>query len=433
VSRIAVIGVGYVGLSTAACFADLGHHVTGYDIDEKRVQQLRRHHLPIYEPGLEELIERNARADRLTFTTSLADAMGGAEYVFLAVGTPPDRRGGADLTALKAAARSIGTLLDHPLTIVSKSTVPIGTGDVVTEIIGAARPDSSVPFWVVSNPEFLREGSAVTDFMHPDRVVLGGHDRAAAERVAELYAPLDAPVLVTDLYTAEMIKYASNAFLATKISFINEIARICEKLDADVGVVAQGMGMDARIGRAFLDAGIGFGGSCFPKDVRALARMAQQMGYHPELLHSVLEINRDMRKLVVTRLSDLLGGLRGQRIGILGLAFKPNTDDLRDAPAMDIVEDLVRKGAKVQVFDPAAMPRAKAILNGNVVCARDAYGAARRADALALLTEWNEFRSLDLVRLRQVMSRPVVIDGRNIWDPATMRDLGFVYRGIGRR
>jgi UDPglucose 6-dehydrogenase len=269
--------------------------------------------------------------------------------------------------------------------------------------------------------------------MRPDRVVLGGHDRPAAERVAELYAPLDSPVLITDLYTAEMIKYASNAFLATKISFINEIARICEKLDADVSMVAHGMGMDGRIGRAFLDAGIGYGGSCFPKDVRALARMAQQMGYHPELLHSVMEINDDMRKLVVERLGDLLGGLRGQRVGILGLAFKPNTDDLREAPAMDIVETLVRRGAKVQVYDPAAMTRAKQLLNGNVVCARDAYGAARKADAVALLTEWNEFRSLDLVRLKQVMKRPVVIDGRNIWDPAAMRELGFVYRGVGRR
>jgi UDPglucose 6-dehydrogenase len=432
-SRIAVIGVGYVGLSTAASFADLGHHVTGYDIDEPRVQQLRRHRIPIYEPGLGELIERNSRADRLNFTTVLREATAEAEFIFLAVGTPPDRHGGADLTALKAAAASIGEVLDHPLTIISKSTVPIGTGDVVTDIVGAARPDKSIPFWVVSNPEFLREGSAVADFMHPDRVVLGGHDRDAAERVAELYAPLNAPVLITDLYTAEMIKYASNAFLATKISFINEIARICEKLDADVSVVAHGMGMDARIGRAFLDAGIGFGGSCFPKDVRALARMAQKMGYHPELLHSVMEINQDMRKLVVERLRDLLGGLRGQRIGILGLSFKPNTDDLRDAPAMDIVEDLLRKGASVRVYDPAAMAKAKHVLNGNVVCARDAYGAARKADAVALLTEWNEFRSLDLVKLRTVMSRPVVIDGRNIWDPAAMRDLGFVYRGIGRR
>jgi UDPglucose 6-dehydrogenase len=269
--------------------------------------------------------------------------------------------------------------------------------------------------------------------MHPDRVVLGGHDRAAAERVAELYQPLESSVLITDLYTAEMIKYASNAFLATKISFINEIARICEKLDADVSVVAEGMGMDERIGRAFLDAGIGFGGSCFPKDVQALATMAKQMGYHPELLHTVMDINRDMRGLVIERLQELLGGIRGQRIGLLGLSYKPNTDDLREAPSLEIIEVLLRKGAKVQVYDPVAMTKAKHILNGVVVSARDAYGAARKADAVVVLTEWNQFRSLDLRRLKVAMRRPVIVDGRNIWDPQRMRDLGFVYRGIGRR
>ena len=432
-SRIAVIGVGYVGLSTAACFADLGHEVVGHDVDQARVTKLKAGKVPIFEPGLEEVIQRNARAGRLRFTSSLADALKEAEFAFLAVGTPPDRRGGADLTALKTAVNSIGELLDHPLTIVSKSTVPIGTGDLITEIVDKARPDPSVEFAVVSNPEFLREGNAIVDFMAPDRIVLGAHDRAAAERVATLYAPLDRPTLITDIYTAEMIKYASNAFLATKISFINEIARICEKLDADVSTVAEGMGMDPRIGSAFLDAGIGFGGSCFPKDVRALAHMAQQMGYHPELLHTVMEINRDMRMLVVERLGDLLGGLRGQRIGILGLAFKPNTDDLREAPSLDIIEALLKKGARVQVYDPAAMAGAKHILNGTVVAARDAYAAARHADALAVVTEWNEFRSLDLVRLRKAMRRPVIVDGRNIWQPTTMRDLGFVYRGVGRR
>ncbi len=432
-SRIAVIGVGYVGLSTAASFADLGHEVAGYDIDQARIAQLRRHRIPIFEPGLEELIERNSRAGRLSFTDSLAEALVNTEFVFLAVGTPPDKRGGADLTALKAAARSIGEALDHPMILVSKSTVPIGTGDLVSEIVSAARPDPTVHFAVVSNPEFLREGSAVADFMHPDRVVLGAHDREAAERVADLYRPLDCPLLITDIYTAEMIKYASNAFLATKISFINEIARICEKLDADVTVVSEGMGMDRRIGPAFLDAGIGFGGSCFPKDVRALARMAQQMDYHPELLRTVMEINHDMRKLVVTRLAEMLGGLRGQTIGLLGLAFKPNTDDLREAPSMEIIEELLKRGAKVQVYDPAAMANAKHALNGSVVCARDAYGVARKADALALVTEWNEFRSLDLVRIRKLMRRPVIVDGRNVWDPGVMRDLGFVYRGIGTR
>jgi UDPglucose 6-dehydrogenase len=425
--------MGYVGLTTAACLADLGNDVIGVDIDVARVNMLRRNKVPIYEPGLEELIARSARGGRLSYTTDLTEAIADAEFVFLAVGTPPDSRGGADLTALKAAVRGIGASLVDNLVIINKSTVPIGTGDLVSEIVAASRPSEAIEFSVVSNPEFLREGSAVNDFMHPDRVVLGGHDRKAAERVAELYRPLECPVLITDLYTAEMIKYASNAFLATKISFINEIARICEKLDADVSVVAEGMGMDARIGAAFLDAGIGFGGSCFPKDVRALARMAQEMGYHPELLHTVMDINRDMRKLVVDRLEELLGGLRGQRIGILGLSYKPNTDDLREAPALDIIESLLKKGAQVTVYDPVAMPKAKQVLNGAVVCARDAYGAARKADAVALVTEWNQFRSLDLKRLKQGMRRPVVVDGRNIWDPARMRDLGFVYRGIGRR
>jgi UDPglucose 6-dehydrogenase len=432
VSRIGVVGLGYVGLTTAACLADLGNDVVGVDIDAARVSLLRRGKSPIYEPGLEELMESNVRGGRLSFTTDIAEAIRGSEFVFLAVGTPPDRRGGADLTALKAAARDIGSNLVEDLVIINKSTVPIGTGDLVSRIVAASRTSAEVEFTVVSNPEFLREGSAVLDFMHPDRVVLGGHDRAAADRVAELYRSLECPVLITDLYTAEMIKYASNAFLATKISFINEIARICEKLDADVSVVSQGMGMDSRIGTAFLDAGIGFGGSCFPKDVRALAHMAQEMGYHPELLHTVMDINRDMRKLVVERLEELLGGLRGQRVGILGLSYKPNTDDLREAPSLEIIEALLRKGALVTVYDPVSMPKAKHILNGGVICARDAYGAARKADAIALVTEWNQFRSLDMKRLKQSMRRPVIVDGRNIWEPARMHDMGFVYRGIGR-
>jgi UDPglucose 6-dehydrogenase len=433
VSRIGVVGLGYVGLTTAVCLADLGHDVIGVDIDAARIKMLRRHRLPLYEPGLEELIQRGARGGRLSFSGEIADALSSAEFVFLAVGTPPDRRGGADLTALKAAAKGIGQHLVDGVVVVNKSTVPIGTGDLVSEIVAASRMDEAITFSVVSNPEFLREGSAVNDFMHPDRIVLGGHDRKAAERVAELYGPLESPVLFTNLYTAEMIKYASNAFLATKISFINEIARICEKLDADVSVVSEGMGMDERIGGAFLEAGIGFGGSCFPKDVRALARMAETMGYHPELLRTVMDINEDMRKLVVDRLEELLGGLRGQRIGVLGLSYKPNTDDLREAPSIDIIRALLRKGAVVQVYDPVAMANAKRVLDGGVVYATNAYGAARKVDGLAVLTEWNQFRSIDLKRLKLGMRRPVIVDGRNIWDPAKMRDLGFVYRGIGRR
>jgi UDPglucose 6-dehydrogenase len=430
-SRIAVIGTGYVGLTTAACLADLGHTVTGLDIDASRVRYLRRHKVPFFEPGLAEMVERNAKAGRLTFTADYGEALKDAEFAFLAVGTPMGKRGVADLAAVRSAARLLGETLDHPLVIVNKSTVPIGTGDLVRQLVREAM-GSEIDFAVVSNPEFLREGSAVSDFMNPDRVVLGGHDRQAAQRVAEIYRPLGCPVLITDLYTAEMIKYASNAFLATKISFINEIARICEKLDADVQVVADGMGMDARIGRNFLDAGIGYGGSCFPKDVMALMRMAQDMGYHPELLQAVMAINRDMRRLVVDRLKEMLGSLRGQTIAILGLAFKPNTDDIRDAPAIEVIESLVAKGARVHAYDPAAMPAARLHLAAGVTFSRDAYAAARGADAVAVLTEWNEFRSLDMSRLRQLMRRPVLIDGRNIYEPDAMREMGFVYKGVGR-
>ncbi|MHB8509064.1 MAG: UDP-glucose dehydrogenase family protein [Candidatus Dormibacteria bacterium] len=425
------MGSGYVGLSTGACLADLGNSVIALDINEDRIRALRRGRVPFYEPGLSEMILRNHRGGRLSFTSSYPEALRDAEFVFLAVGTPMGKRGDADVSAVKSAARSIGENLDHPLVVINKSTVPIGTGDLVTQIITAARPHE-IPFAVVSNPEFLREGSALADFMNPDRVVLGAHDPKSAAAVAELYRPLEAPVLITDLYTAEMIKYASNAFLATKISFINEMARICERLEADVTVVAEGMGMDKRIGRGFLDAGIGYGGSCFPKDVKALTRMAEQMGYHPELLQSVMDINQDQRRLVVDRLRELLGSLRGQNIGVLGLSFKPNTDDIRDAPALDIIDSLLQKGAKVTVYDPAAMPNARLHLNGGVVFAKDAYGAARKADAIAVLTEWNEFRGLDLDRVKRLMRRPVIVDGRNIWEPSEMRERGFVYKGIGR-
>ncbi len=427
---ITVIGAGYVGLTTAACLADLGNSVYALDIDAGRVARLRKGISPIFEPGLEEMMARNLKAGRLHFTTDYADALATAAFAYIAVDTPMGRRGEADLSQVRRAAQGIGQVLREPLTIVNKSTVPIGTGDIVTHIV-EEHSDGKVPFAVVSNPEFLREGSALQDFMYPDRVVLGAHDRRAAEAVAHLYAALECPILITDLYTAEMIKYASNAFLATRISFINEIARICERLDADVKVVADGMGLDKRIGRGYLEAGIGYGGSCFPKDVRALARMAQQMGYHPELLDAVMEINQDQRRLVVEKLRDLLGTLRGQTIALLGLAFKPNTDDIRDAPALDIIAQLLQKGARIKVYDPAAMPRAKAVLNTVVYC-KDAYQAARGADALVIVTDWNEFLHLDLARIKALMRRPVVVDGRNIYNREAMRELGFVYKGIGR-
>ncbi len=430
--EIAVIGVGYVGLVTGACFADLGNRVWCVDINEAKIESLKNGRVPFFEPGLEEIVRRNLKAGRIFFTTSYPEAIKNAQFIFIAVNTPEGEEGEADLSYVEAAAREIAKHLDHPVIIVNKSTVPIGTGDFVAEIIRENMADPSIPFWVVSNPEFLREGSAVHDFMNPDRIVLGSTSREAAERVAELYAPLQAPVIITDLRTAEMIKYASNAFLATKISFINEIANICEALGADVKVVAQGMGLDHRIGPEFLGAGIGWGGSCFPKDVRALAYMAATHGCHPQLLRSVIEINQDQRRRLVHKLRGLLGGsLRNKVIGILGLAFKPNTDDMREAPSVEIIHMLQHEGAKVKAYDPAAIENAKAILNG-VEFKEDPYQVAEGADAIILVTEWNEFKQLDMERIRDLMRQPILIDGRNIYDPEKMKALGFTYRGIGR-
>ncbi|HEX6489362.1 MAG TPA: UDP-glucose/GDP-mannose dehydrogenase family protein [Candidatus Dormibacteraeota bacterium] len=428
-SRIAVAGAGYVGLTTAACLADLGNEVTVVEIDERRLRILKRRKIPFYEPGLREMVERNQRAGRLRFTASYAEAIPECEFAFIAVGTPPDADGKADLSMVESAARSIAESQTGPLVIVNKSTVPIGTGDLVSKVVAAQNGSHQVG--VVSNPEFLREGSAILDFMSPDRVVIGAHAREHAESVARLYEPLGSPIVLTTVYSAEMIKYASNAFLATRISFINEVARICERVDADVRVVAEGMGLDRRIGSHFLDAGVGYGGSCFPKDVRALAAIAEAYDYHPELLHAVMDINRDQRLLTVTKLRECLGSVRGQVIGLLGLAYKPNTDDLREAPSLDIARELLGRGATVRAYDPAAVEAARPLLP-EVEFRRNAYLLARGADAVVVVTEWNEFRQLDLARLRKTMRRPVIVDGRNIYDPAEMRALGFVYRGIGR-
>jgi len=429
-SSIAVIGTGYVGLTTGVCLAEIGHDVTGVDIDQAKVATLKSGEPTIFEPGLGELMTRTIKAGRLRFTSDYAAAIPQADFVFIAVGTPPGRRGEADLVYVKQAAKGIASAMKKTVTIVNKSTVPNGTGNIVARIVGENLQEE-IPFHVVSNPEFLREGSAIHDFMHPDRLVFGSHHEPAARAVADLYSKLDTTILITDLHTAEMIKYASNAFLATRISFINEIARICERVDADVKVVSEGMGMDRRIGPLFLEAGIGYGGSCFPKDVKALARMAETMGYHPELLDAVMEINLDQRTLVVEKLREVLGGLRGQLIGILGLSFKPNTDDVREAPSIDVIESLLQKGAEVRAYDPRAMPVMKQQLNSIQYC-DDPYAVATGADALLVVTEWDEFRHLDLERVKRVMRRPVIVDGRNIYDPKTMRDLGFVYRGVGR-
>ena len=431
-SNICVIGTGYVGLVTGVCFADLGNTVHCLDINEKRIKNLNNGILPIYEPGLEEIVERNVESDRLFFTTDYEKALEEAEFAFIAVGTPSGVDGEADLSYVHSAAEKIAEVIDHPIIIVNKSTVPVGTGDWVADIIRKKRGENSLEYYVVSNPEFLREGSAIHDFMQPDRVVLGSVHRHAAESVAELYQPLRAPTLITDLRTAEMIKYASNAFLATRISFINEIANICDELGADVREVADGMGLDKRIGRTFLDAGLGWGGSCFPKDVKALAHMAVLHGTHPQLLQAVMEINRNQRRRVVIKLRSILGGsLIDKKIGILGLSFKPNTDDIREAPALELVHLLRNEGAEVKAYDPQAMENTAAEITDLELC-QNPYEVAEGVDGLILATEWNEFKQLDFKRVHQIMRTPVLIDGRNQWDSKALRALGFTYFGIGQ-
>ena len=429
--QICVIGVGYVGIVTGACFADLGNRVIALDVNEQRVANLKKGIMPIYEPGLEELVKRNVQAGRLTFTTDYAEATKGTEFAFIAVGTPSGGSGEADLQYVAAAAKSIAENMTGPLVIINKSTVPVGTGDWVADIIKRSQK-TPIDFSVVSCPEFLREGSAIGDFSQPHRTVLGSTDRDAANKVAQLHLPLRAPIVITDLRTAEMIKYASNAFLATKISFINEIANICEALGADVKEVAAGMGYDARIGRHFLDAGLGWGGSCFPKDVLALAYMAEEAGLDPRILNTVMEVNYERRKTAVEHTKAMVGGsLKGKTIGLLGLAFKPNTDDMRDAPAIDIAQELNSAGAIVRGYDPVSMEVARGILPA-VEMFHDPYSMAADSDALMVVTEWNEFKQLDLDKLKGLLKTPVIYDGRNIYDPATMRALGFNYRAIGR-
>jgi UDPglucose 6-dehydrogenase len=429
--QICVVGVGYVGLVTAACFADLGNHVTALDVDEQRIENLKKGIMPIYEPGLEELVTRNVKAGRLSFSNSYKAALEGVEYAFIAVGTPSGVNGEADLQYVAAEARSIAENMSAPLIIINKSTVPIGTGDWVADIVKAAQP-RPIDFAVVSCPEFLREGSAIGDFLSPHRTVIGSLDREAANKVAQLHLPLRAPIVITDLRTAEMIKYASNAFLATKISFINEVADICEALGADVKEVAAGMGYDARIGRHFLDAGLGWGGSCFPKDVQALVYMAKEKGIDPRILDNVMEVNYERRKTAAKYTETLVGGnLAGKTIGLLGLAFKENTDDMRDAPAIDIAGELISCGAIVRGYDPIARETAAPHMPA-VTIMNDPYEMAKGCDALIVVTPWNEFKQLDLEKLKGLLAKPVIFDGRNIYDPVMMKEMGFIYRGVGR-
>ncbi len=430
-AQITVIGAaGYVGLAYAAAFAHLGHSVAGLDVDAAKVRRLNSGDLPLYEPGLAPVLQRGLAAGRLRFTTDYCDALAGAEFAVLCVGTPAGERGATDMTAIAAAARGIGTHAAQPLIVINKSTMPVGSVQFVAEILREhARP--GVTFRVVANPEFLREGSALDDILHPDRIVIGADDPEAADRVAALYAPLNAPLVVTDPRSAEMIKYASNAFLALKISFINEIARICEQLGADVCEVARGMGLDPRIGARFLGAGVGFGGSCFPKDVRALAAMAEDVGVPIRIIREILPANDAMRDHLLSKIAAHLGDLSGAVVAVFGLAFKPGTDDIRDAPALALIRRLLDGGAQVRAADPVAAPRVTDLLP-QVRCCADPYAAATGADAVVLVTEWEEYRTLDLDRLANAMRGRLVVDGRNVLDPAACAAAGLRYVGIGR-
>lgn len=428
--NICVIGTGYVGLVTGAVFADLGNDVICVDKDESKIDMLKNGVMPIYEPGLEEMVIRNVQDNRLTFSTSIAEGVGKSEIIFIAVGTPPKSDGHADLTAVEEAAKAIAANMDRYKVVVNKSTVPIGTGDLVHDIIERNKV-RDVNFDVVSNPEFLREGSAIADTLYPDRIVVGAPNQNVAMRLLELYAPLERPMIITDVHSAEMIKYASNAFLATKISFINAIANICEAAGADVTQVMKGMGMDQRIGSAFLNAGLGYGGSCFGKDVSSLLHTSEHYGYDFKLLKAVIDINDQQPKLFLKRMEKAVKSFKGKTVAVLGLAFKPNTDDLRDAKSIDIIRELLANGAKVKTYDPIAMENTKRIFPDIEYC-KNAYEAAEGAHCLTIVTEWNEFKLLNLDRLKDAMVTPIIFDGRNVYDPQRMRKLGFDYHCIGR-
>ncbi len=427
---ICVIGTGYVGLVTGTVFADLGNAVICADLDAAKIAQLQAGRMPIYEPGLEEMVTRNAEDGRLIFTTDIESAVRESEVIFIAVGTPPREDGRADLSGVEEAARAIARGLNGYKVVVNKSTVPIGTGDLVRDIINRHKT-SDVGFDVVSNPEFLREGSAISDTLQPDRVVIGAPNQTVAMKILELYAPLERPMLITDVNSAEMIKYASNAFLATKISFINSIANICEAAGADVVQVMKGMGYDRRIGADFLQAGIGYGGSCFGKDASCLYHTARHFGYEFEVLRAVIEVNDLQPKRFVGALEERLGGFSGKTVGILGLAFKPNTDDMRDAKSIEVIAALLAGGAAVKAYDPIAVENARQIFP-QITYTDNAYEVAHGADAVVLVTEWNEFKFLNLQKLKDAMRTPVFFDGRNLYDPAVMLKLGFDYHCVGR-
>jgi UDPglucose 6-dehydrogenase len=432
--RIAMIGTGYVGLVSGACIADFGHHVTCVDKDSAKISALKSGDIPIYEPGLKDIVQSNVRQGRLQFTTALSDALSGVDAVFIAVGTPSRRGDGhADLSYVYQAAREIALALTDFTVVITKSTVPVGTGDEVERIIREVRPDIDVA--VVSNPEFLREGAAIHDFKHPDRIVIGTDDERAKKVLSEIYRALylnQAPILYTGRRTAELIKYAANAFLATKITFINEIADLCEKLGADVQEVAQGIGLDKRIGPKFLHAGPGFGGSCFPKDVRALVKTAQDHDVPMRILEAIETVNDTRKRAMARKVSAAFAGvLRGKTVAVLGLTFKPNTDDMREAPSIPLITALQDMGAKVRVYDPVGMEQAKQVLADVTYC-EGPYDCVEEADAAVIVTEWEQFRALQLERLRDLMACPVIIDLRNIYSPEDMKKQGFAYTSVGR-
>jgi UDPglucose 6-dehydrogenase len=430
--NICVVGTGYVGLVTGAVFADLGNDVVCVDNAIKKIEALRAGQMPIYEPGLEEMVVRNKDDGRLTFSTDLPAAVRQADVIFIAVGTPPKETGETDLSHVEAVAAEIGRSMDRYKVVVNKSTVPVGTGEFVREVITRHQP-RPLDFDVVSNPEFLREGSAIEDTLRPDRIVIGAPNQQVAMTLVELYAPLERPMIITDLPSAEVIKYASNSFLAAKISFINAIANICEAAGADVSQVMKGMGLDSRIGMQFLQAGLGYGGSCFPKDVDSLIHTASQLGYDFKLLRSVVEINRERASHLVEMMRKAMGPLDDKTIAVLGLAFKPNTDDMREAKSLEVVRTLHAAGAQIRAYDPVAMENARSLMPEGVVFCESAYEAAAGADGVTLLTEWNEFKYLNLDRLRGLLRRPLIFDARNLYEPERMRRLGFEYYSIGRK
>lgn len=428
--NISIIGSGYVGLVSGACFAELGNHVICADNDARKIKDLKKGIVPIYEPGLEELIIDNLKNKRLKFTSSIKDAVKQSEVIFIAVGTPSLENGEADLTGVENVAHAIAQNMDGYRLIVEKSTVPVETCAWIKKTI-ATYIKKKYKFDVVSNPEFLREGSGINDFTHPDRIVIGVESQKARQIMANLYQPLNRPILFTNIKSAELIKHASNAFLATKISFANALSRICDLVGADVKDVTQGMGLDNRIGRFFLHAGIGYGGSCFPKDIDAFVTIAQKLGYDFGILKAVREANQEQKKFVLQKIKDALWIVKDKTIAVLGLAFKPNTDDLRNSPSIDLIKALISEGAKIKAYDPKAMEKAKKILKDVIFC-KNPYQAAVGADCLLVATEWNEFKELDFVKLKKILKRPLLIDGRNIYDARLLSKIGFTYLGIGR-